>query len=235
MHLLTERENTDDTNMDTKLMGPPKKEHTMKKILAALLVTVGTSMVAQAGFLVEPEVGAQIGSAFNYQYGTTAYNYTEASYPVGLRLAYKANNGFWVGVHADYYMSGTLTHQNTAAGADDTFTRTVGSAEIGYEGARGFRVFAGYDFTNNITNTPSTTTSNTADFTALGGTGAYAGIGWRFHSHIAINVLYDAPTYTTVTPNVASNATTFTSSTYNTFSDSIVNVTVSFPFGFGGH
>jgi hypothetical protein len=205
----------------------------MKNLLAALLVTLGTSIAAQASFLVEPEVGAQIGSAFNYQYGTTAYQYTESSYPVGLRLAFKAMNGFWIGLHGDYYLSGTLANQNPSASSQDSFTRTVASGELGYQGMRGFRVFAGYDFSNSISNTPNTNTTNSADFTAMSGNGYYAGVGLEFHSHIAINILYDVPSYSSVTPSKATTSSTFTTSTYNTFSESILTVAVSFPFHFG--
>ena len=209
----------------------------MKKLLTIAIATLGVSMGAHAGFLIEPGVGVQgvTGTtSFSYKSGAaTTYNYTEASTAVNLLLAYKAMNGLFFGGRADYYMNGTFTPTTATGGGTDTFTRTVAAAVIGYQGARGIRAWAGYDVSNSITNTiASNSTAGANDFTALSGTGYQVGLGWEFHPHFAFNVLYDVPTYTAITPK-AGGTGTFTSSTYNTFTDGYMQVNLSFPFGDG--
>ena len=208
----------------------------MKKLLTIAIATLGVSVAAHAGFVVEPSIGYQgaTGStAMQYKQGSTQYNYTQSSIPVGLRVAYQTAMGFFYGVQADYFTGGTMTYQN-ATYSNDTFTRTIVSAELGYEGARGFRVFGGYDVMNNIANTPGTTNPNAADFTAVANSGFNVGLGWRFHNHIAINAQYDMAntTPTAITPKSTGTSGSMAAGGYSNWTDGgIVQVNVSFPFG----
>ena len=189
-----------------------------------------------AGLLIEPSIGVQgvTGSTpFSYQYGLTQYKYNQQSYPIGLAVTFKGEHGLLLGLMGEYYSSGYLTAQTTNQFGQDSFTRTIARAIVGFESSRGFRAFAGYDFMNNINNTPAA--NNTNDFTALNNTGYAVGVGWRFHRHFAFNAIYDMPSGspTSVTPKNSGTTTgTFTSNTYNSFLTSgIWNLNVSFPFG----
>ena len=202
------------------------------RVLSILVFFFGAN--AFAGYIVEPSLGVQgaTGSTpFTYQYGSTVYKYNQQSLPVGLALKYKNSKDWVFGVMGEYYSNGYLTAQTTNQFAQDTFHRTIIRAIIGYEGAHGIRVFAGYDFMNNITNTPAA--SNPNDFTALNGTGYALGVGWKFMNHVAINAGYDIPSSTpsSITPAGGSTAT-FTGTTYNSFSTTgIWNINLSFPMG----
>ncbi len=211
----------------------------MRNFLTAALMVLGISMTAHAGFVVEPAVGVQgiTGQTqFEYKFANnTTQKYTQQSYPVSLTFKYQTANGFWYGVRADDYLGGTFSKVTNYTTANDTFTRLVASAQIGYESAKGIRAWVGYDAVNQITNTPGTTSNNNNyEFTSLSGTGYQVGLGWKFHSHVAVNAMYDVPTYTggTVTAKTGSSATnTIGTNGYNTFTDGYWNINVSFPFG----
>ncbi len=205
----------------------------MKQFLMIAIATLGVSMVAHAGFLIEPAVGMQGLSSTAYQYknGGTTFSYTEASYPVMLRVAYMAANGFQFGINGGVYMSGAFTGVTPTTSVNDTFTRTSAAAIVGYENPKGFRVWVGYDFMNNITNTPATTASAN-DLTSVTNTGMQAGFGWRFHNHIAINALYDVPG--TPTAYQTKTNTNVQTSAVTSFTDSaLLSIMVAFPFGGG--
>lgn len=210
----------------------------MKKLLTIAIATLGVSVAAHAGFVVEPSIGYQGATGttpFQYTNAGVVAKYTQTSIPVGLQLKYQTMMGLFYGVRADYFASGALTTVNSQF-ANDTFTRTIVAAEIGYEGAKGIRVYGGYDVMNNITNTPGTTggTVNTNDFTAMTNNGFNVGLGWRFHNHIAVNAEYDvsgtAPT--AITPKSTGVSGSMTAGGYSALTDGgIVQINVSFPFG----
>lgn len=201
----------------------------MKKYLAFLTASFGCSLFANAGWLLEPEVGYSAGS--NMSFTTGGVNYTDAStsVPVGLRAAWVASNGFFVGIDGAYFASGSLA-ETTGASKNDTssFTRTTGGIELGYISSRGFKVYAGYDAVDNISITPSTT-DLAAYPTALNGTGIHIGLGYYFKPHFGVSLLYTTPTYT----SGAKGSTTYTSlgvANFSNISDSSAAILLTFPF-----
>ena len=207
----------------------------MKLKTACLFVSYLFASAAHAVLILEPSIGTQGstgGSAFTYQYGTNVYKYYQQSVPVGLALLVKLPViGLMAGVQGEYYAGGYLTPQTANQFGFDQFTKTIGRGVIGFESIIGLRLLVGYDFVNNMSNTPAS--NNTNDFTALNGNGYAAMIGWRI-GHLALNAVYDVPTGpTSITPKNSGSTATFTNSTYNSFSNTGTwNINIGFPMEF---
>jgi hypothetical protein len=191
-----------------------------------LTLSICLSLSANAAWLIEPELGYSTTSSMTYTYGGTVYDFTGSAIPVGLRASWVAGNGFFVGLHADSYVSGTYTG-NKGTTKSDTFSRTTAGLEFGYIAGKGFKVYAGYDAMNKLTVTPDTTNTNSP--AELSGTGMHIGLGYYFKPHFGVDLVYSTPTYTAGVKGTTTYST-LDSTNYSAIADSSMNLMFTFPF-----
>lgn len=111
----------------------------MKKLVAIFAVMLGFTSVSQAGILVEPYLGYEMGTTKN---SSGKLEGTD----IGLRLAYKAPLMFWAGVDATM---GNLKSKPDAGGDDDV-KRTTVYGVVGLEFPILVRGWVGYGLSNEL-------------------------------------------------------------------------------------
>lgn len=113
----------------------------MKKLIAVFALISGFACVSQAGVLIEPYLG--------YEMGTTkdAIDGKLEGTQMGLRLAYTAPVFFWAGLDATMGMSAKAKADGVP---DEEAKRTTVSGVVGVDFPILVRAWLGYSFVNEI-------------------------------------------------------------------------------------
>lgn len=203
----------------------------MKRITGLLVLFFGFQ--AQAGFMVEPFVGYDMGASKTTSTAGVDGSSTTTGMGYGALLGYRFSNG--VSVAAEY-AGGTGKSKDTTAGStapDSDYARTAIGAVVGYD--RGmWRIYGGYGFSDsNVVKANGSTTTEDNTFT---GTNYKIGVGIMPIRHFAVNLQYTVPTYTKMKNNTltAAAASEKISDYFSKFETSVTTLTLSFPFDFGG-
>jgi hypothetical protein len=154
----------------------------MKKIFAVFAVALGMSSAAHAGILVEPYLGYEMGD-IKYKFVGSSVDHTDSTSGVsyGLRVGYK----FLIPWVALDYTSGTATAKPDPASTDYDLTKSSLGAVVGVSLPL-IRAWAGYGFSNEITNKG---TSGNPD-TKFKGNYLKAGVGLGILPLVDINLEY---------------------------------------------
>jgi hypothetical protein len=166
----------------------------MKKILAIVLLAMGVSGVAHAGFLIEPYLGYNSGtSTLEYTDLAAAFTgesnanskYTATAF--GARIGYMLPMRLWFA--ADVAMaSGKNTPDNSSYNDTDFSAQTLG-LDVGFDLPFLARFWAGYIFSN------SATFKGTSD-TKYTGTGMKVGVGFKIIPKVSLNFEYITNSFT---------------------------------------
>lgn len=143
----------------------------MKKFLAVFAVVLGFANASQAGFMIEPYLGYEMGKTKD---SAGTFNGSQ----MGLRLAYAAPIFFWAGLDATTGVSGTFKPDS---GANDDGKRTSVSGVVGVDFPILLRAWLGYSFVNEI------------KFDTTGkykGSGTKVGVGFTGLPFISLNFEY---------------------------------------------
>jgi len=195
------------------------KGENMKKYLVSLSLVL-SALTASADWVATPSVGYSTGSsALQYTYSGQNKSYDLSGVPLQLSTGYKSSGGWYTGVEGSYTVSGSLSSSSVT----DSFTATTAGVELGYLGTR-WNLLAGYDFTNSLTISTVTGSTNPNSF---GGTGSFAKLGYRFSPTVGLNVQYYLSNLTSV------NGGDVSSSSYSSVSESHVSANLTFTFGAG--
>lgn len=114
----------------------------MKKFLAVVALVLGFANASQAGIMIEPYLGYEMGKM-----KSTGDVGTFNGSQLGLRLAYSAPVFFWAGLDATTGVSGTLKPD---VGANEDGKRTTVSGVVGVDFPILLRAWVGYSFLDEI-------------------------------------------------------------------------------------
>lgn len=196
-----------------------KNMKTLLVILTGFLVSVS----ARAGFMAEPWLGYESGKTdcTNVVGGDCGAKSTGTGY--GARLGWMFSGGYWL---AGEYMggSGTIKYDDSSV-ADDNFEHTTLGATLGFDFPMGFRVFAGYGFSNSLKDK-----SASAEVT-FKGTSSRVGLGYKFHNSLSVNLEYHTDTYTKF--DVSSFTDLDISTLFSKFNSTRTMLTLSYVFNSG--
>lgn len=133
----------------------------MKKLLAVFVAVLGFASVSQAGILLEPYLGYEMGTTKNSDGKLTGTD-------IGLRVAYKSPVMVWAGVDA---VMGTLKSKPDV-GAEDDVKRTTVYGVVGVNFPILVRAWVGYGLSNELKfDTANVTSKASAYKVGLGFTG----------------------------------------------------------------
>ncbi len=191
----------------------------MKNLFASLIVLTGIS--AQAGIMIEPFLGYASGKVSVTQTSGTDASSKSTGTGYGARIGYEFPMGL---VLAGEYAGGSGTITYNAGGSDDKYSSTAISAIVGYSHGM-FRGWAGYGFTDEVTNKMST-----GDI-VFKGSNLKVGVGVMPIHHLSINFEYIIQKYTKLT---SGGVEADVSSNYSKFDPTTMLISVSAPFEFGG-
>ncbi len=157
----------------------------MKQIIQlSLLITLAFIFTSEskAALLLEPVVGYNIGSKFDFESGENYTGGTGTAF--GGRVGYQ-NFGFQLGLD---YLNSSIDMDD--ADIDDNISLTEWAGFIGYEFPVLLRVYAGYIFS-----AAGSTESNGNDWDLIEGSGTKLGVGFTGLPFIDINVEYRAGSF----------------------------------------
>lgn len=112
----------------------------MKKLLAAVILVLGFTSAAQAGIMIEPYLGFEMGK-------TKSPDGKLEGTQLGLRLAYSAPIFFWAGLDATL---GVSAKNKPDGAAESAATRSTYHAVVGVDFPILVRAWAGYGLMNDI-------------------------------------------------------------------------------------
>ncbi|MEN0057500.1 MAG: outer membrane beta-barrel protein [Bdellovibrio sp.] len=147
----------------------------MKKILVALAMVLSYASVSQAGWLIEPYLGYEMGktSSGNVDGKTELVN-------LGGRFAYTLPVFFWVGLDANIGMSGKYKPDS---GSDEDVKRTTLGLVVGFDLPVLLRVWAAYGFSNELKFDDSVSTK-------VKGNNMKLGVGFTGLPFVSLNLEY---------------------------------------------
>lgn len=141
----------------------------MKKLLTVFAVIIGFSSFAQAGIMIEPYLGYEMGTTKNSNGKMDGSQY-------GLRLAYKAPVFFWGGLDATM---GSLTYKPDGASNSD-LKRTTIYGVFGVDFPILLRAWVGYGASNQLK----------GDSTTMKGSAYKVGVGFTGLPFVSVNLEY---------------------------------------------
>ncbi|WP_415061616.1 outer membrane beta-barrel protein [Bdellovibrio sp.] len=165
----------------------------MKKLLAVFALVLGFTSVSQAGLLLEPYIGYEMGTAKSDSGGdgkTEAVN-------VGGRIAYTLPVMFWLGVDANV---GTSGKYKPDTGTDVDTKRTSLSAVVGMDFPILLRAWLAYGFVNEIK-------FDDAFDSKVKGSNVKVGVGFTGLPFVSLNVEYIKDDFKDVDTNLGSGTT----------------------------
>jgi hypothetical protein len=196
----------------------------MKTILTLVLALLCGQ--AFAGFMIDPFVGYDMGGIKATTTGGGAVDLKATGMSYGTRLGFRSMDG--LSIAAEYTGgSGKLKDDSGAAVplADEDYSHTATGIVLGYDRSM-YRAWVGYGISDQLTE------KGTSSDTVYKGTNYKIGLGVMPIRHLSINFEYIVPKYTKVT--VGSGAETDVSSSFSKFDTSVMSVSLSSPFDFGG-
>lgn len=196
----------------------------MRKFILVLTAFLGLSSAAQAGLMLEPYIGYEMGGgkATYTSDATQSYTNKATGSTVGARVGYKLPLMFWLA--ADYSMtsgSDKYEYVNSALNDSPSYNRTSLYATVGMDFIVLVRGYVGYSLSNE-----NKVKFNTGEATAKGS--AYkVGVGFTGLPFVSINAEYVKYTYTDLS---GSNGSAKVSDLYSSFDNSAFMLGVSVPF-----
>lgn len=191
----------------------------MKKIFATIAILCGISSAAQAGLMIEPYIGYEMGDITLDPVSGSESTFSNSGVGYGLRLGYQMLVPF---LALDYRVSSGTSKPNV--GTDQDYTSSSLGAVVGVDLPL-IRAWAGYGFSNEAT---LKGLGGDAD-TKYKGTYTKAGIGLGFLPIVSINAEYIMNNFSKV--NFGEGAGDESRSTYyDSIKNNMVFISVSAPF-----
>lgn len=193
----------------------------MKRIFTAIGFIMGISLTANAGILIEPYIGYEMGDV-QYDLVGPTNEITEKGTGTGygLRLGYKILAP-WVAL--DYTgSSGTLKPDS---GTDHDYTTTGLAAVVGVDLPL-IRAWAGYGFSNEATRIG---TNGEADW-KFKGTYTKVGVGFGFIPFVSVNAEYKMNSYSKVDIDGTTNGEVSRGDIFEKLKNDVLMFSVSIPF-----
>ena len=196
----------------------------MKAIVAFSVLLF--SYTSFAGILLEPFVGYDSGTTTattTAAYGGTTQKSKLTGTSYGARLGYRFTGGFLIA--GEYTASSGKVKDDAGVNADVDYTHSATGLYLGFDQGL-FRAWLGYGFTDKLISK-----SNSGDDTTLG-TNMKIGIGVMPIRHLSVNLEYFVPTYKKYT--AAGQSEVDVSTIYSKYDSSVLTLSLSTPFDFGG-
>lgn len=143
----------------------------MKKLMAVCALVLGFASVSQAGVLIEPYLGYEMGKTKDFSEGK--YDGTQ----MGLRLAYKTPVMLWLGVDGTFGVSGKVKPD---VGTEEDATRTTMYGVVGIDLPILLRGWVGYSFSDEVK----------VDSGKFKGSGYKVGLGFTGLPFVSLNFEY---------------------------------------------
>ena len=163
----------------------------MKKMWLVLAVTFAFggffSSVSQAGILMEPYLGYEMGKIKWTQPDGTSVSQDNSAANGGLRLGLR-HMGLWIAADGDFSFAGK---SKPSSGTSDDYTALTVSATLGYDFMNRLRIYAGAGFLDSIELKDSLGVKTTY----YSGTPFKVGLGYWLFPHMCINFEYDSHDY----------------------------------------
>lgn len=197
-------------------------------ILVSLVQLVLFAQFANAGLLVEPILGYESGSVKCTAVSSLVCDHNTTGVNFGARLGWQFSKPFWVAL--DYNSASPTAKYNSSGVADDKVTRTVSGVAIGYEPSN-FRFWLSYGSSAEAKYVDSATPPTTTDRSLKSGTATKAGIGYKLHRLISLNLEYSIENYAKYEQD---SLTVERELLFPTYTPSRMIFSVSFPWNMGG-
>jgi opacity protein-like surface antigen len=159
----------------------------MKKIFGMLVAVLGLSCVSQAGVLIEPYVGYDMGSSKVTQSDGSSLKQDLSAMEAGLRLGLR-HRGLWLAADGNFALSGK---SKPSSGDSSDFTAMTVGATLGYDFTNRLRLYAGLGLLDSVESKDSAGTKTTL----YNGTPLKVGVGYWIYHHVCLNLEYSSHDY----------------------------------------